>query len=68
MKVNVGGFDRIIRILLGLVALYLGYSTGGTLAYVGYAAGALLLVTGAAGWCGLYTLLGVNTCKKAAGS
>ncbi len=67
MKVNVGGLDRGIRIAVGLVAGYLGYTTGGGMSYLLYAVAAIALLTGAIGWCGLYTILGVNTCpvKKA---
>jgi len=62
VKVNVGGLDRGIRILVALIAAYFGFTTGGTLGYVLYAVAAVALLTGAIGWCGLYTLLGVNTC------
>ena len=62
MRANVGVVDRIVRIVLGLVTAFTGYSLGGLLGYVLYAAAALLLLTGAVGWCGLYALLGFSTC------
>ncbi|MCU9849712.1 DUF2892 domain-containing protein [Defluviimonas sp. WL0024] len=62
-KTNVGGADRVIRILLGIVLLGaffampdLGYRWA--LALVG----AIALLTGALSTCPLYTLLGLSTC------
>lgn len=64
MKMNVGGLDRALRVVLGLTLLFLGYSAdGGALVWVGYIAGAVLLLTGIFGFCGLYALLGINTCS-----
>lgn len=58
---NVGQFDRILRIILGLGLISLVF-VGPQTAW-GWI-GVLPLVTGLVGWCGLYTVLGVNTCKK----
>jgi hypothetical protein len=66
MTKNVGGADRVIRIIAGLALL--GFAAAGMAGeglvtiIVGIAGGAALL-TGLVGWCGLYTLLGINTCK-----
>lgn len=60
---NVGGLDRVIRIIAGLALFFGAYRTGGSAAIVLGAAGAVALLTGLVGWCGLYTLLGVKTCK-----
>ncbi|MGC8500269.1 MAG: YgaP family membrane protein [Leptospirales bacterium] len=59
MKVNEGTIDRAVRILLGLVLI--------SLVYVGPKTpwgwiGILPLVTGILGFCGLYALLGINSC------
>ncbi len=59
MKSNVGGIDRVLRIVLGLVLIALAAT--GTVGVWGYV-GVVPLLTGLLGWCGLYTLLGVNTC------
>ena len=52
---NVGGLDRIVRIVLGLVLIAVGFAvlsgTGGTI--VGLV-GLIPLVTGLIGWCPLY--------------
>jgi hypothetical protein len=64
MKANVGGFDRLLRIVLGLVLIALTLT--GTIGVWGWI-GVVPLATGAFGSCPLYTLLGFNTCpmKKA---
>lgn len=61
MKRNVGGIDRAIRIIVGL-ALIIAAATG-TIGWWGWL-GVLVLATGVFSFCGLYTLLGVNTCPR----
>ena len=59
MKSNVGGIDRVLRIVVGVMLVALAAtSTVGAWGYVGV----VPLLTGLLGWCGLYTLLGLNTC------
>jgi hypothetical protein len=59
MKSNVGGIDRILRIVVGLVLIVL--TVMGVLPMWGYI-GIVPLATGVIGWCGLYPMLGINTC------
>jgi len=59
MKSNVGGIDRILRIVVGLVMIVL--TVMGVLPMWGYI-GIVPLATGVIGWCGLYPMLGINTC------
>ena len=65
MKVNEATWDRIARIALGVVVLYLGWAnvvTGGWglgLKIVGF----LPLLTGLVGWCPADALLKVSTKK-----
>ena len=64
MTCNVGGVERPIRIVVGLVAIAVGAFAslspiGTTIAFV---VGTIALVTGAVGYCPLWTLLGMNTC------
>ncbi|PJO79177.1 DUF2892 domain-containing protein [Neisseria brasiliensis] len=61
MKRNVGGIDRAIRIIVGL-ALIIAAATG-TIGWWGWL-GVLVLASGVFSFCGLYTLLGVNTCPR----
>jgi len=59
MKVNVGGLDRTIRIIVGLVLI--GLTLTGTIGVWGWL-GVLPLATGLFRTCPAYTLLGMNTC------
>ena len=61
MTSNVGGIDRILRIVLGVVLVALAATgTVGAWGWVGLVA----LATGLIGWCPPYALLGINTCKN----
>jgi len=60
MTKNVGGIDRILRIVVG-AALIVAAATG-TVGLWGYI-GVLPLFTGLVGWCPPYALLGFNTCS-----
>jgi hypothetical protein len=64
MKVNEGSIDRVIRVALAAVLFFLVFSgaVSGVWAWVAGVAGAVALVTGVLGFCGLYALIGVNTC------
>lgn len=59
MKLNVGGIDRILRIIVGLVLI--GLAVTGTVGWWGYI-GIVPLVTGLFRFCPAYGLLGMNTC------
>ena len=59
MKSTVGGSDRTLRIVIGLVLL--GLAATGTVGWWGWL-GLVLVVTGAIGWCPPYTIFGWNTC------
>lgn len=68
MKKNMGGADRIVRILLAALfaALYFGGYVTGTLGIVLLALGAVFVLTSLVGFCPLYTLFGIKTCKTQA--
>jgi len=60
-KLNVGGIDRVLRIVLGLALI--------ALAFVGPQTpwgwiGVVPLLTGLMRTCPLYTLIGLNTCPR----
>ena len=59
MKTNVGGIDRILRIIVGAVLIVLAGM--GTIGWWGYI-GVVPLLTGLFRFCPLYTLLGIKTC------
>lgn len=58
MKMNVGGIDRILRIVVGLTLCGWAAAGGPLWAWVGV----LPLATGVIGWCPPYALFGFNTC------
>jgi hypothetical protein len=60
MTSNVGGIDRILRIVLGLVLV--GLAATGTVGWWGWL-GVVPLATGALGWCPPYAIFGFNTCS-----
>jgi uncharacterized membrane protein len=61
---NEGKLDRTVRIVLGLAILLLSVFVSGVLQIVFYIIGAVALITGIIGFCGLYKILGINTCSK----
>lgn len=59
LRRNIGNLDRILRVILGIYAMLLGFMfisglVGNLLGFVGLVA----FATGASGWCGIYALLG----------
>lgn len=56
---NVGTVDRAIRIIIGLVIAVWSINAGNFWWILGIA----LIATGVLKFCGLYKVLGVNTCK-----
>ena len=61
MSVNVGGIDRILRIVVGLAVLALFFVLEGTARYWALL-GFVPLFTGVFRYCPAYSLIGVNTC------
>jgi len=59
MKANVGGIDRILRIVVGLALIALAAT--GTVGAWGWI-GVVPVLTGVFRFCPFYTLLGMNTC------
>jgi len=59
MKCNIGTTDRIVRVIIGLIVIAGGYYLSSWWGVIGL----LPIFTSATGWCGLYTLFGISTCK-----
>jgi hypothetical protein len=59
MNQNVGGIDRILRIVIGLALIVLAAT--GTIGVWGWL-GVIVLATGVVGICMPYTLFGFSTC------
>jgi uncharacterized membrane protein len=63
MKRNESNADRILRAVLGVALVGGGLLIGGWVALVLYVVAAVLLFTAATGFCPLYRLLGIDTCR-----
>lgn len=65
MTRNAAGWDRGVRIVLGLALLTLGWTgvAGGLLGLVFKWLGFVPLLTGLFGWCPAYSAFGITTCR-----
>jgi hypothetical protein len=65
MNANVGNADKLIRLVLAVVAAVVAFSVGAgsALGIVLLVVAAVLLVTAAVGFCPLYRVIGMSTCK-----
>lgn len=63
MTANVGGIDKILRIVVGLALLAFALFAPATVSWkwIGWI-GVIPLATGLVGFCPFYPLLGLNTC------
>lgn len=61
MKKNVGGIDRILRIVLGLALLVFAFVGPEGVKMWGFI-GIVPLATGLLNFCPLYSIMGLNTC------
>jgi hypothetical protein len=68
MEKNEGTVDRVIRVILGSILIIRPIQMGlsGALAIIMMLIGLILLITGIIGYCGLYTVIGIDTLKKKA--
>lgn len=60
MKLNVGGTDRLLRVIAGLIIVILGVVYSSWWGLIGI----ILMATGIFQFCPLYALLKLNTLKK----
>ncbi len=58
---NMGGMDRLVRLLLGVVLIVLALT--GTIGVWGWL-GLILVVTAFIRFCPLYRVFGMSTCKR----
>ncbi|MGB5237197.1 MAG: DUF2892 domain-containing protein [Flavobacteriaceae bacterium] len=65
MKKNIGALDKVLRFLLGITGgllVYYEVLTGPT-SFIVLTAVAVLFLTALTGFCPLYGLLGIHTCR-----
>ena len=65
MKANVGSTDRLVRLVLGIGLVALFFVLAAPWKYVALVAGLVAIATGLMRFCGLYRVLGIDTCKTA---
>jgi uncharacterized membrane protein len=63
MEKNVGAKDRTIRVIAGIILLGAGIVLQGVAGLICAIVGIGLLFTAVTGFCSLYKLCGINTCK-----
>lgn len=66
MKCNVGGIDRIARIVIGIVLVAIGIFAGLDLTWkiVVFVLAAIMFLTAAVSFCPINAAIGLNTCGK----
>ena len=64
MKINVGTADKVLRVVVGLVVIGIGFAAKSWWGAIGL----VPLLTAFVGFCPLYALLGVSTCKVKSGA
>ncbi|MBO1531507.1 DUF2892 domain-containing protein [Psychrobacter sp. F1192] len=60
MKANIGNTERVLRIAAGIIIIALGVYYQSLWGAIGL----IPLFTGLLRFCPLYTMLGINTCKR----
>ena len=65
MKKNMGGLDKVIRVILALVAGLLVYFevVEGALAYILLTIMGVFVITSLVGFCPLYGIFGISSCR-----
>ena len=65
MKINVGSIDKVIRIIIAVVAIYVAYKgmVASPWTFVLYAVAAIMVLTALAGRCPIFAIFGINSCK-----
>lgn len=66
MTKNEGMIDRGLRAIVGVLALLGAFAFGwftGWMVWAAAAVGVIMLATAAMGFCPIYRLLGINTCR-----
>jgi hypothetical protein len=66
MKINMGGADRTIRVLIAIAiaVLYITNVITGTLGIILLILAGVFLFTSVIGFCPLYAPFGIRTCRK----
>lgn len=63
MRKNERALDRVLRLALSAIAGAVARETTGTLSKAMWGLSGIMAVTGLTGWCPLYRIFGISTCK-----
>lgn len=62
MKPNIGDGERLVRVILGIYVMLLGFLfIQGVVGTILGVLGLIAFATGSVGWCGIYALMGKST-------
>lgn len=66
MEKTVGKTDKVFRIIIGIILLIIAiaFPVGQVWTVILIILGLIALITAISGFCPLYSLFGINTCKK----
>ncbi|MEI8087813.1 MAG: DUF2892 domain-containing protein [Paludibacter sp.] len=66
MKKNMGSYDKLVRLSVAIVLIILYYKgvLMGTLGIIALVVALIFTVTSLIGFCPLYAVFGIKTCKK----
>jgi len=66
MKKNMGSYDKLIRLSAAIVLIILYYNgiLAGTFGIIALVVALVFTVTSLIGFCPLYAIFGIKTCKK----
>lgn len=66
MTTNESALDRLVRVVIAVAAVAGGIvvGTGTVMSWVLFAVAAIMLITAATGFCPLYRVFGVSTCRR----
>lgn len=66
MKKNMGSYDKLIRLSVAIVLIILYYNglLAGSLGIIALVVALIFTVTSLIGFCPLYAIFGIKTCKK----
>lgn len=60
MRKNIGSIDRVMRFIIGIVIIALGFIYGSWWGILGF----VPIITAFTGFCPLYVPFGISTCKR----
>lgn len=63
MNTNESAADRIVRIVIAVIAAVVAWKTAGVVSVIAWVVAAIMALTAIVGFCPLYRIFGISTCK-----